>query len=72
VTPFNIAFMDKEDNTIYTYIDYFIDVCFFIDMILNFFSAYLDHEDNIIKTKKVNFTIKLANCQTLSFFMVLN
>jgi CRP-like cAMP-binding protein len=50
-TPYKIAFIDtnssKED-----FVDIIVDVLLGIDMILNFFSAYYDSEENLVKTRR--------------------
>jgi hypothetical protein len=50
VTPYKIAFID---GTALEEVDMASDVLLFIDIILNFFSAYVDSEDNVVKNRKV-------------------
>ena len=58
VTPYKIAFID--DNTLEE-VDIAIDVLMVIDIIISFFSAYVDSEDNTVKNRKVsNIRIKLT------------
>ena len=47
VTPYNISFVDEE-NMFWYVLDLVIDGLFFIDIIVNCFSAYFDEEYNII------------------------
>ena len=54
VTPYRIAFIDV-DSTFYDYFDLFIDFCFFIDLITNFFTAYINRDENVIKNRKVKY-----------------
>jgi hypothetical protein len=53
VLPYRIAFVD-EDGEGRIVIDIILDSIFAIDVIVNFFPAYMDHEDNIIKNRKVH------------------
>jgi hypothetical protein len=64
VTPYRIAFVDS-DEILYTIIDFTIDFSFFIDMILNFFSAYIDNEDNIITKRH-----KIINHYLSTWFVI--
>lgn len=50
-TPYRLAF--NKDTIAWVYVDSFIDLCFFIDLIINFFSAYYDDEFMLIDDKKV-------------------
>ncbi len=50
MTPYRIAFYDTDDLT-WTCIDYFVDVSFGIDIVLNFFMAYYDSDDDIVDTR---------------------
>ena len=47
--PYKIAFTDDDSASP---LDTFFDIVLFIDMILSFFSAYIDNEENIIKNHK--------------------
>ena len=54
VVPYTIAFVEvgdpfEEEDRI---IGIIIDIIFFIDIILNFLTAYFDNEDNLIVDKK--------------------
>lgn len=53
VLPYKIAFVDEEEGQA---IDISFDILLAIDIILNFFSAYIDSEDNVIKNRKVTVT----------------
>jgi hypothetical protein len=50
IIPYKIAFIDEP---ILEEIDIGSDICLAIDIIINFFSAYVDSEDNLIKDRKV-------------------
>jgi hypothetical protein len=52
ITPFTIAFFD-DDPAWSTTMDNILYFLYGIDIILTFFSAYSDNEENIIKSKKV-------------------
>jgi hypothetical protein len=52
VTPLRIAFVEKESLTWFI-IDVAIDVLFFFDIIINFFSAYFDQNFKIVTDKKL-------------------
>ena len=49
--PYQFAFINKENRTD-KMIEIFFEIIFTIDIILNFFSAFIDKEDNIIKNHK--------------------
>lgn len=51
VTPYSLAFQENSDNII-QYIEYLIDCILLVDIVLNFFSAYNDKEENLIKKHK--------------------
>jgi hypothetical protein len=53
VTPYKIAFIDDSDSL--EYLDIVFDVLFFFDVIINFFAAYVDNEDNVIKNRQVRY-----------------
>lgn len=50
--PFKTAFIDDQTNG-ERFLDLGIDILFLIDIIINFFSAYYDNEENLITDKKV-------------------
>jgi hypothetical protein len=54
VTPYKIAFIDGSDSL--EILDIIFDVLFSIDVIINFFAAYVDNEDNVIKNRNVRKT----------------
>ena len=54
VLPFRVSFIDN-DSEFYKNLDIFFDCMFGTDLILCFFSAYVDSEDNIIKNRQVSF-----------------
>ena len=47
VTPFRISFVEDE-SLAWTIIDNIVDFFYFADVILNFFSAIYDHDDDLI------------------------
>jgi hypothetical protein len=51
VTPFRVAFYDV-DSDFWIGLDIFIDSCFLLDIILNFFTAYFDAEDELVLDRK--------------------
>lgn len=74
ITPYSLAFPEDYKGTI-LYVDYLMNVLFFIDVIVNFFSAYVDSDFNLVDDPKVN-KIKinlwfLVDREKLPFFMVL-
>lgn len=48
-TPYNIAFIDSDSDEV---IEVIIDVIMWIDLFLNFFTAYTDGEENLVKNRK--------------------
>ena len=50
IIPYKIAFIDEPTLE---EIDIASDICLAIDITINFFSAYVDSEDNLIKDRKV-------------------
>ena len=50
ITPYRLAFVE-EDDLYWIMISAFVDFLFFVDIILTFFSAYFDCEDNLITQK---------------------
>jgi hypothetical protein len=52
VTPFRIAFYDI-DTLGWILFDIMVDLVFFLDIILNFFTAYFDFEDTLVKDRRV-------------------
>jgi hypothetical protein len=54
VIPYKIAFADEPSLE---EIDIGCDMCLALDIAINFFSAYVDSEDNLIKDRKVKFLL---------------
>mmetsp|Transcript_15313 Transcript_15313/g.2554 ORF Transcript_15313/g.2554 Transcript_15313/m.2554 type:complete len:87 (+) Transcript_15313:389-649(+) len=50
--PFKLAFLDTEDFDGWWFTDIFIDTLFFIDIIINLNSAYLDNDGNFVTDRK--------------------
>lgn len=46
--PFKVAYIDDNEYPVWDYFDYSIDAIFFIDIVINFFSAYYDDENNLV------------------------
>ncbi len=51
VLPYRIAFVE-DDSGAMTGLDIAFDLIFTIDILLSFFSAYVDNEDNVVKNRK--------------------
>lgn len=51
--PYEIAFVDDETVVQDSLLDIIFNILLAIDIILNFFSAYLDNEENVVKNRKV-------------------
>ena len=49
MTPYELAFMDKTKDS---WSDFFLDAFLWLDIIINFFSAYTDSEENLVKNHK--------------------
>lgn len=54
VLPYKIAFIEDTSGV---EVDICSDVILFCDVILGFFSAYIDNEDNVVKNRKVKYMI---------------
>ena len=55
LTPYQLAFGQDNDLTMIG-IDSVINICFLIDIFINFFSAFYDDEYNLIDEHKVSDT----------------
>ncbi len=53
--PFEIAFKDDDLTPQDSSLDIIFNVLLGLDIILNFFSAYLDNEENVVKNRRVIF-----------------
>ncbi len=51
ITPYRISFVD-EDPLGWIIVDSLVDLVFFVDIIINFLSAYYNSEDNLIFDRK--------------------
>jgi hypothetical protein len=51
--PYNIAFVDFESGTAWYYIDLYVDICFILDLFINFISAYYDKENKLVTDNKI-------------------
>lgn len=52
IIPFRISFIENDDEE-WVICDYVVDSLFMFDIIVVFFSAYYDREENLIINKKV-------------------
>lgn len=53
IMPYRIAFLsDYDDEIQWTIMDWTTDCIFYVDIIVNFFSAYYDVEDELVVSKK--------------------
>jgi hypothetical protein len=57
--PYHIAFDDDELIEDLDITELIFNILLAIDIILSFFSAYLDNEENVVKNRRVKF--KLIN-----------
>lgn len=70
VTPYRIALI-KIDSDAWKFLNYFIDISFFFDMLMIFNSAYYDEEYNEITDRKVIAKLYLKGWFTIDLFAVL-
>ena len=54
LTPYELGFEPDGSNTIYVIVDTSFNFMFFIDIFVNFTSAYYDNEFNLIHEHKVS------------------
>lgn len=52
--PYEIAFIDDDNAMKESALDIIFNILLGIDIVLNFFSAYLDNEENVVKNRRVN------------------
>ena len=52
ITPYRIAFIMNDDSVTWQIIDYTTDSIFALDVLINFFTAYYDYNDNLITAHK--------------------
>lgn len=64
ITPFRLAFSSSDDRT-WSVINYVIDITFFLDIILTFFSAYEDENEELVHDRCV-----IASSYLKSWFLV--
>ena len=54
ITPWRLAFIEDDDTVLWIVIDSIIDLFFLIDIFINFFTVYTNHqEDYVINRKKI-------------------
>lgn len=53
VLPMDIGLDMDSQNSFRTYLDYFIDICFAIDIILNFFTGYINFNNKLVMDQKM-------------------
>ena len=53
--PYGISFLEINSSTRYkwNFVDYFVDLIFFIDLVINFNLAFYDNKENLIVSRKV-------------------
>jgi hypothetical protein len=74
ILPYKIAFVDDDSGGV---LDTVFDICLLTDLVLSFFSAYIDDEENIIKNHRmiiINylrgwFIIDSVSILPISYFM---
>ena len=54
-TPFNLAFSQDGSTTAITALEMIIDICFFTDIVLNFFTAYYTSDYELVDNRKVRY-----------------
>jgi hypothetical protein len=52
MTPYTVAFQ-RDPTPLTSFTENFINGCFLVDVVINFFSAYYDNEYDIIADHKV-------------------
>ena len=51
--PFRLAFLtDESEYNFFIYLDYFIDSVFYLDIIFNFFTAYVNSNETLVTSHK--------------------
>ena len=69
-TPYRIAFF-TTDSLGWTFIDYFTDFIFGVDIIINFFSAFEDSNDELILSRKIIACSYLKTWFTIDFISII-
>lgn len=64
VTPYRVAFVETDD-TLWEVLDYLVDSLFFVDVVLNFFTAYKDRNEQLVVNHK-----RIAMNYLSSWFLV--
>lgn len=80
ILPYRIAFDDDDSEwTNFDIVEMGMNGIFFIDIVLNFFTAYYDSNENLVLDKKVIYFYFFninenpkENCQKLYLFLVFN
>ena len=53
MTPFRLSFIETDDDLSMFIFDIFVDICFGIDIIMNFLTAYYDNKkEELVKSFK--------------------
>ena len=73
--PFRIAYLEEIDTTL-TIIEYVVDAFFFIDILINFFTAYYNSNNELVTDKfmiakrylRTWFLIDLIGCIPIQLF----
>jgi hypothetical protein len=59
LTPYELAFENDNVNITIFIIDSSLNICFFLDIFINFLSAYYDSDYNMIDSHKVRNNISI-------------
>lgn len=51
--PVQLSFYSYSDNIVWDWIDIFIDCMFFVDLVLTFFTAYLENEHLVVSMSRI-------------------
>jgi len=66
-TPYNLAFSDSYTESVF---DIIIDILFGVDLVLNFFCAYYDSEENLVKSRRKIVTTYLKGWFIIDFISI--
>ena len=56
LTPYRLAFLGEDHKIVLNVLEYIIDFCFLIDVIINFNSALYDEDFIVIDSRKVSYS----------------
>lgn len=60
MTPYSLVFKTEDHKDFFLTLELFLDSAFFIDLFINFSTAYYDDDLQIVDNRKVRF-IKILN-----------